>query len=96
VEIQAAVLWAVQNKFVDDVPVDRIKEFQNKLTEYLTTRKADLLKKLSVEKAISDALAGELKTVVTEFKQTFDMSKPKEPAKPEPAKEAPSKKATPA
>jgi F-type H+-transporting ATPase subunit alpha len=96
VEIQAAVLWAVQNKFVDDVPVDRIKEFQNKLTEYLTTRKADLLKKLSVEKAISDALAGELKTVVTEFKQTFDMSKPKEPAKPEPAKEAPAKKATPA
>jgi F-type H+-transporting ATPase subunit alpha len=96
VAIQAAVLWAVQNKFVDDVPVDRIKEFQNKLTEYLTTRKADLLKKLSVEKAISDALAGELKTVVTEFKQTFDMSKPKEPAKPEPAKEAPAKKATPA
>jgi F-type H+-transporting ATPase subunit alpha len=96
VEIQAAVLWAVQNKFVDDVPVEQIKDFQNKLTEYLTTRKADLLKKLSAEKAISDALAGELKTVVTEFKQTFDIGKPKEPAKPEPAKGAPAKKATPA
>ena len=28
---------------MDDVPVERIKEFQNKLTEFLTTRKAELL-----------------------------------------------------
>ncbi len=28
VEIQVAVIWAVQNGYVDDVPVDRVKEFQ--------------------------------------------------------------------
>src|SRR5687767_12392429 len=71
VEIQAAVLWAAQNNFMDDVPVDRIKDFQAKLTEYLTTRKADLLTKLRNEKAISDAIAGDLKPAVTEFKQTY-------------------------
>ena len=61
IEVQAAVLWAVQNDFVDDVPVEKTKDFQAKLTEFLTSRKADLLKKLRAEKAISDALAEELK-----------------------------------
>src|SRR5450432_4590821 len=45
VEIQAAILWAVQNNFFDDVAVDKIKDFQNKLTDFLNTRKADLLTK---------------------------------------------------
>src|SRR5213594_474439 len=71
VEIQAAVLWAVQNNFFDDVAVDKIKDFQAKLTDFLATRKADLLTKIRNEKAISDALAGELKAAITEFKQTY-------------------------
>jgi F-type H+/Na+-transporting ATPase subunit alpha len=65
------VLWTVQNNFMDDVPVDKIKDFQAKLTDFLNTRKADLLAKLRNEKAISDALAAELKTAVTEFKQAY-------------------------
>ena len=68
---QVAVLWAVQNDFMDDVPVDKIKDFQAKLTDFLNTRKADLLAKIRNEKAINDALADELKTAVTEFKQTY-------------------------
>ena len=46
VEVQVAVLWAVQNGYFDDVPVERVKEFQAKLTEFLTTRKAELLAKI--------------------------------------------------
>ena len=71
VEVQAAVLWTVQNSFMDDVPVDKIKDFQKKLTDYLTSRKGDLIAKIQKEKALSDALAGELKAAVTEFKQTY-------------------------
>jgi F-type H+-transporting ATPase subunit alpha len=71
VEAQAAVLWAVQNNFMDDVPVEKIKDFQAKLTDFLNTRKTDLLAKIRSEKAISDALAAELKTAVTEFKPTY-------------------------
>ena len=40
VEIQVAVLWMVQNGYVDGVPVERIKEYQARLTEFLTTSKA--------------------------------------------------------
>jgi F-type H+-transporting ATPase subunit alpha len=71
VEVQAAVLWTVQNSLMDDVPVDKIKDFQGKLTEYLTSRKTALMDKIRNEKALSDALIAELKAAVTEFKQTY-------------------------
>jgi F-type H+-transporting ATPase subunit alpha len=71
VELQAAVLWAVQNAMMDDVPVEKIKDFQAKLTEFLTTRKAELTARIAKEKALSDALTNDLKAAVTEFKQTY-------------------------
>src|SRR5216110_82825 len=49
VETQVAVILAVQNGHVDDIPVDRIKEFQIKLTEYLSTRKPELLARIAEE-----------------------------------------------
>src|SRR5580693_7929041 len=71
VEMQAATLWTVQNGFLDDVPVEKIKDFQGKLTDYLSSRKTDLMAKILKEKALSDALIAELKAAVTEFKQTY-------------------------
>jgi F-type H+-transporting ATPase subunit alpha len=70
-EVQVVVLWAAQNNFMDDVPVEKIKDFQAKLADFFATRKADLLAKIRNEKAISDALAAELKAAVTEFKPTY-------------------------
>jgi len=70
-EVQVLVLWAVQNNYVDDVAVEKVKDFQAKLVDYFLTRKADLLAKIRAEKAVSDALAAELKTAVVEFKQTY-------------------------
>ncbi len=71
VEVQAAILWAVQNNFFDDVPVEKVKDFQNKLTDFFSTRKGELLTKIRTEKAINDAIAGELKAAVTEFKPSY-------------------------
>jgi F-type H+-transporting ATPase subunit alpha len=71
VEVQVAVLWSAQNNFFDDVAVDKVKDFQAKLTDFLGTRKAELLTKIRNEKAIGDALAAELKAAVTEFKQSY-------------------------
>jgi F-type H+-transporting ATPase subunit alpha len=71
VEIQVVVIWTAQNGYLDQVPVPRVKEFQNKLTEYFTTRKGQLLTKILREKALSDELKAELKAAVDEFKQTW-------------------------
>jgi len=71
VEAQAVVLWAVQNNFFDDVPVDKVKDFQQKLSQFFHTRKPELLAKILKEKAISDAIAADLKTAATEFKSSY-------------------------
>jgi F-type H+-transporting ATPase subunit alpha len=88
VEVQVAVLWMVQNGYLDEVPVERVKEYQTKLTEFLTTRKPELLAKILKEKALSEALTTELKTAAEEFKPSFTIAKaqaenlPAEKAKP--------------
>jgi F-type H+/Na+-transporting ATPase subunit alpha len=71
VEIQVVVIWAAQNGYLDQVPVPRVKEFQNKLTEYFTTRKGQLLAKIEREKELGDELKAELKAAAEEFKQTW-------------------------
>ena len=71
VEEQVAILWAMKNGYMDDVPVDRIKEFQGKLQEYLTTRKADALAAIRDKKAVDKDTEPVLKSAVEEFKQTF-------------------------
>ena len=69
VEIQVAVLWMVQNGHVDGVPVERVKEFQARLTEFLTTSAAGLLEHIRKQKALDDALTKELKAAADQFKQ---------------------------
>jgi len=69
VEVQVAVLWAVQNGFLDDVPVPRVKEFQTRLTEFLTASKAELLATIVREKALNDAASAGLKSALEQFKK---------------------------
>ncbi len=71
VEIQIAVLWAVGNASFDDIPAAKAKDFQTKLSDFLVTRKDPLMAKLRKEKALSDALAAELRQAVEEFKQNY-------------------------
>ena len=71
VEIQAIILWTMQNGLLDDVAVEKVKDFQSKITDFLNTRKPAVLEKIRTEKAINDALAAELKAAVTEFKQSY-------------------------
>ena len=71
VEVQVAVIWAVQNGYVDDVRVNRVKEFQAKVTEFLSTRKPELLRKIAQEKTLSATLTAELKAAADQFKETW-------------------------
>ena len=71
VELQIGVIWAVQNGYFDDVAVNRVKEFQSKLMEFLSTRKAELLHKIALEKTLSAALTTELRAATDQFKETW-------------------------
>jgi len=71
VEIQVAVIWAVQNGYLADVAVERVKEFQAKFTEFLSTRKAELLERITNQRALNNDLVAALKVASEEFKQTW-------------------------
>ena len=71
VEVQVVVLWAGQNGFVDDVPVAKIKDFQHKFTDFMTTRKTELMTRIAMEKELNDVTVNDLKAAVAEFKQTY-------------------------
>jgi F-type H+-transporting ATPase subunit alpha len=71
VEVQVAVIWAVQNGLLDDVAVARVKEFQAGWTDFLTTRKADVLRRIAVEQTLGSELLAELTAAGRQFKETW-------------------------
>jgi F-type H+-transporting ATPase subunit alpha len=71
VELQTSILWAVQNGFFDKVPLDKIKDFQTKLAEYLTTRQDKVLDLLRDKGAFDDVITGQLKPAIAQFAETY-------------------------
>jgi F-type H+-transporting ATPase subunit alpha len=71
VEVQVATLWAVQNDFFDKVPVDKVKDFQGKLVDYLTTRQPELLGKIRDKAVIDDEISKALKAAVSQFADSY-------------------------
>ncbi|MEX2580808.1 MAG: F0F1 ATP synthase subunit alpha [Verrucomicrobiales bacterium] len=70
-ELEVCLLWAMQNGYFDSVAVDKIQECQEKMEEYLTTRKDSLLGKIRDEKALSDEILEELKQAIEDFKSSY-------------------------
>ena len=56
-EVQVVILWAVQRGYLDAVPIERVKEYQRRLTEYLTSSSAVVLARIAKEGVIKDDLA---------------------------------------
>ncbi|HLB33418.1 MAG: F0F1 ATP synthase subunit alpha [Verrucomicrobia bacterium RIFCSPHIGHO2_12_FULL_41_10] len=68
VELQSAILWAMQKGYFDAVAADKVKEFQNSMEEFLTTRKAPILAALLAKKAFDESIEKELGIALDEFK----------------------------
>ena len=71
VEDQVAVMWAMQNGYIDPIPVDRVKEYQLKLQDWLQTRKGGLLGAIHEKKELDKDLESQLKAALEEFKTTW-------------------------
>ena len=69
-EEQVAVLWAMQNGYLDSVPVEKVKQFQLKLQEYLSTRKASILAAIVTKRALDKEIEADLAAALDEFKST--------------------------
>ena len=71
VEKQVVILYAATRKYLLDIEVDRILEFESGLFEYISTKYPDIFEKIREEKKLSDELEDALKKAITEFKETF-------------------------
>jgi F-type H+-transporting ATPase subunit alpha len=72
-ELQVAVLWAVQNDFFDKIPVAQVKDFQDKLAAVLTKQYPNILQALreKQEKGITEDIAKDLKNAVSQFAESY-------------------------
>jgi len=71
VELQVAVIWTMQKGYFDAVPVDRVKDFQKQLTEFLNTRKEAILAAILKKGAVDSEIEKDLTAAVEEFKVLF-------------------------
>jgi F-type H+-transporting ATPase subunit alpha len=71
VEVEVALLFAMQKGYFDDVPVDKVKDCQSKLKDYLQTRKGDLLGEILGKLAIDKDLEEKLHSAIKDFKSFY-------------------------
>jgi transcriptional accessory protein Tex/SPT6 len=56
---------------MDDVAIERIRDYQTGLTDFLTTRKAELLKQILKQGMLSDSLTAELKAAADQYQEAW-------------------------
>ncbi|MGN6562872.1 MAG: F0F1 ATP synthase subunit alpha [Thermomicrobiales bacterium] len=72
---QIAMIFAVNEGHLDDVPVERISEFEEGFYNFLDMSHADILDEISQKKVLSDDLRGALASAIKEYKQTAGFGK---------------------
>ena len=70
-EEQVCVIYAGVNGYLDVIPVNRVRAFQDGLLETLHGKHAALLETIRTSKDLSDAAAAELKSTVDAFAASF-------------------------
>jgi F-type H+-transporting ATPase subunit alpha len=68
---QVAILYAVNNGFLDDVPVEQVRDFEEKFHQFLDTQGKDLLEELTATKDIGESTEEKLKKTIADFKQGY-------------------------
>lgn len=71
VEKQVVIIYAATRKYLLDIPVDRVLEFEDGLFEFIQTKYPEIFEKIKTDKKLSDELEDSLSKAITEFKETF-------------------------
>ncbi|HXN05716.1 MAG TPA: F0F1 ATP synthase subunit alpha [Nitrospiria bacterium] len=74
VEQQVISIFAGVNGFLDDLPVSKIRLFEEEFLYYMDTRQKSLKEEIAQKKALDPALIEKLKKSLEEFKQGFQTS----------------------
>ena len=70
-EEQTCVIYAGVNGYLDPLPVNRVRAFEDGLLALLRSQHGDILESIRASKDLSDEVAAKLKTVVENFAKSF-------------------------
>ena len=70
-EEQVAVIYAGVNGYLDPLPVERVRAFEEGLLGLMRTQQADILAAIRDSRDLDDATAAKLKAIVDEYAKTF-------------------------
>lgn len=71
VEEQVVVLWAVTNGYLDEVEVEKVRQFESEFIQMLKLRHKKVLTELAEKKEMDEKLTKELEKITTDFVKTF-------------------------
>lgn len=71
VEKEVALLFAGSNGYLDDIPVSKIGEFENRFLEYMDTVHQKILKTIKKDGKLTDETITDIKSATEDFKKTF-------------------------
>ena len=71
VENQVAIIYAVTNGYLDEVPVDEVRTWERGFQEHLAAQAADVLSGIQQEKALSEEIEKKLVAAIQVYKKTF-------------------------
>jgi len=70
-EHQVAIIYAAINSYIDDCPVEKVKDFENQFHSYLDASFGGLMKKLGEQKELTPENEKELKKAIEDFKKVY-------------------------
>ena len=68
-EDQVAIIFATINGFLDNVEVEKVKDFERDILDFLRDKNAHILEDIAKEGKISDETEKDLKDVINDFKE---------------------------
>lgn len=71
VDDQIIVIFAGTQGFMDDIPLDAIRPFEEGLMRYIRAEKQAIKKEIMEKKALDDELKAKISEAITTFKKTF-------------------------
>ena len=78
VEEQVAVLFAGTQGYLDDIPVEKVREFVDELRDYLKAEHTETLAAIHREGELSVDLEGDLRAAISEYHKMFAPDEPPE------------------
>jgi F-type H+-transporting ATPase subunit alpha len=71
VEHQILVIFAGTNGYVDEVPVNAVKKFEQELLKFMASKYQAVLNDIKTKKQIDEDLKARIKSAIEEFKKSF-------------------------